>query len=155
MAAPVRAEVGVGVEVEVGVVVVVGVEVEVVVGVVKFFRRNKKMTRTIEVSDETFEKIKGELKEEEKMDISEYEDIVGQKLYIRTVTYHLVGKVEKLIGKFFQLKDASWVADSGRFMNAIKEGKLNEVEPVGMAFVNIESVTDFFPWKHELPKEQK
>ena len=150
-------EVGVVVEVgvEVGVEVVVGVEVEVVVGVVKFFRRNKKMTRTIEVSDETFEKIKGELKEEEKMDISEYEDFVGQKLYIRTVTYHLVGKVEKLIGKFFQLKDASWVADSGRFMNAIKEGKLNEVEPVGMAFVNIESVTDFFPWKHELPKEQK
>lgn len=29
------------------------------------------------------------------------------------------------------------------------------VEPVGQAFVNLESVTDMFPWKHALPKEQK
>ena len=113
------------------------------------------MVRIIEISDETWERVKDQLKEEEKMDISEYKDLVGQKIFIRTVTYHLVGKVEKLVGKFFQLKDASWVADSGRFMNAIKEGKLNEVEPVGTAFVNIESITDFFPWQHSLPTEQK
>ena len=41
------------------------------------------------------------------------------------------------------------------FMNAIKEGKLNEVEPVGDAFLNLDSVTDAFPWVHPLPKEQK
>ena len=113
------------------------------------------MVRTLEISDETYEKIKAQLKDEEKMDITEYDDLVGNNLFIRTVTYHLVGKVEKLVGKFLQLKDASWVPDSGRFMNAIKEGTLNEVEPVGIAFVNIESITDFFPWKHKLPSEQK
>ena len=111
--------------------------------------------RTIEISEEIFERIRGQLGEEEKMDISGYEDLVGEKLFLRTVTYHLVGRVEKMVGKFLQLKDASWVADSGRFMNAIKEGKLNEVEPVGIAFVNLESVTDFFPWRHSLPREQK
>lgn len=113
------------------------------------------MIRTIEVSDETFEKIKGDLKEEEKMDISEYDDLIGKKLFIRTVTYHLVGEVKQIVGKFLELKGASWVADSGRFMEAIKNGTLNEVEPVGTAFVNIESITDFFPWTHKLPTEQK
>ena len=111
--------------------------------------------KVIEVSDETFESIKGSLKEEEKMDISEYDDFVGKSFYLRTVTYHLVGKVEKIVGKFLVLKNASWIADSGRFMNAIKDGTLNEVEPVGVAFVNLESVTDFFPWTHKLPTEQK
>ncbi len=113
------------------------------------------MIRTIEVSDETFEKIKGDLKEEEKIDILEYNDLIGKKLFMRTVTYHLVGEVKKIVGKFLELKNASWVADSGRFMNAIKDGTLKEVEPVGAAFVNIESITDFFPWVHVLPKDQK
>ncbi len=79
----------------------------------------------------------------------------GKSYFVRCVNYHLVGKVEKIVGKFIVLKDASWVADSGRFMNAIKNGTLDEVEPVGKAFVNIESITDAFPWKHKLPKEQK
>ena len=113
------------------------------------------MMRTLEISEETYEKIREQLTEEEKIDISEYEDLVGESYFIRTVTYHLVGKVEKIVGKFLALKDASWVADSGRFMDAIKKGTLNEVEPVGIAFVNIEAITDFFPWKHKLPTEQK
>ena len=40
-------------------------------------------------------------------------------------------------------------------MNAIKDGTLDEVEPVGDAFVNLDAVTDFFPWKHTLPNDQK
>lgn len=110
---------------------------------------------TIEVSNEIYDKIKDQLNEDEQIDISDFEDFVGTKLFIRTVTYHLVGKVEKIVGHFLVLKNASWIADSGRFMNAIKDGKLDEVEPVGDAFVNINSITDMFPWKHSLPKDQK
>lgn len=113
------------------------------------------MTRTIEISDETFEKIKSQLTEDERKDINELDDMVGEKWFFRTVTYHLVGKITKRVGSFFYLKDASWVADSGRFMNAIKEGKLNEIESVGDAMINIPSITDMFPWRHALPKEQK
>lgn len=113
------------------------------------------MTKTLEISDETYEKIKSQLSDEEQKDISQMEDFVGEKLFIRTVTYHLIGKVEKIVGNFFALSEASWVADSGRFMNAIKEGKLDEVEPVGKAFVNINSIVDAFPWKHSLKQEQK
>jgi hypothetical protein len=113
------------------------------------------MSRTLEVSDETYEKIKLQLKEDEQIDIATYDDLVGKCFFFRTVTYHCVGKVVKRIGSFLQLQDASWIADSGRFMQFLKEGKLNEVEPTGTQFVNLASVIDFFPWKHPLPKEQK
>ena len=110
---------------------------------------------TLEVSNETFEKIKDQLQADEVKSIAKYEDMVGRKYFFRTVTFHLVGEVKAVFGKFLELKDASWVADSGRFMGAIKDGALNEVEPVGVAWVNLDSVTDFFPWKHKLPKDQK
>lgn len=112
------------------------------------------MTRTITISDATFESIKDQLGEEETLDVSKMEDFIGKKLFIRTVTYHLVGKVEKIVGEFFVLSGASWVADSGRFMNAIKNGELSEVEPVGEAFVNYKSIVDMFPWSHSLPTKQ-
>lgn len=80
---------------------------------------------------------------------------VGESYFIRTVTYHLVGRVVKITGKFIELEDASWIADSGRFSNAIKEGKLDEIEPVGNAIVNSDAITDAFPWVHKLPDKQK
>ena len=110
---------------------------------------------TIEVSEETFEKIKDQLKDADVKEIETYDDLIGGKFFFRTVTYHLVGRVKKRIGKFLLLEQASWVADSGRFMNAIKDGSLDEVEPVGVAYVNTDSFVDFFPWKHSLPTEQK
>ena|SRR3990167_1751783 len=81
---------------------------------------------------------------------------VGKNYFIRTVTFHLTGKVEAIKGNFLVLNDATWIADSGRFTNAINEGKLAEVEPVDVeTYVNINSITDAFEWKHKLPREQK
>jgi hypothetical protein len=105
----------------------------------------------IEVSDEQYQMILDEASKQ----IETYEDLIGKKYYFRTVTYHLVGEVKKIVGRFAFLKTASWIADSGRFMNCIKDGTLNEVEPVGDAFVNLDTVTDFFPWVHALPTSQK
>jgi len=112
------------------------------------------MTRTIEISDETFEKIKEQLSETDYKEIQSLQDMVGEKFFFRTVTYHMTGRVKKIIGSIVELENAAWIADSGRFMNAIKEGKLNEVEPVGRAYLNINTVVDFFPWKHKLPEQQ-
>ena len=109
----------------------------------------------IEVSEETYEKIKAQLSESEKVEINSYEDFVGQKVFLRTVTYHIVGKVTKMVGNLMFLEGASWVADSGRFMQAIQNGTLKEVEPVGDWFVNVGSLVDGGVWKHSLPKEQK
>ena len=88
-------------------------------------------------------------------EINSVNDMVGKKFFFRTVTYHLTGRVKKVIGSILELEDAAWIADSGRFMQAIRYGVLNEVEPVGVAFLNINSVTDFFPWIHELPTTQQ
>jgi hypothetical protein len=113
------------------------------------------MSKTIEISEETFEKLKDQLLADGCKEVSNYEDLVGEKWYFRTVTYHTVGKVKKIVGRFAYLTEASWVADSGRFMNAIKDGTLDEVEPVGICFINLDTVVDFFPWKHKLPTDQK
>jgi hypothetical protein len=110
--------------------------------------------KVLEVSDETYEKIKDQLSAED-VEISSLDDMIGKKFFFRSVTYHLVGKVESKIGNILELSCASWVADSGRFMQAIRDGKLSEVEPVGRAFLNLAAVVDFFPWKHSLPEDQK
>jgi len=119
-------------------------------------KKEEVMERTVIISEETYQKLKDQLlKYEQYKEVNSLQDMVGEKFFFRTVTYHLTGKVKKVIGNIIQLEEAAWIADSGRFMQAIKEGKLNEVEPVGSAFLNINSITDFFPWKHKLPTEQK
>ncbi len=85
---------------------------------------------TLEVSEETLEKIKDQLGIDSFKEISSYEDLVGSKFFFRTVTYFLVGEVKKVVGRFVYLKNASVVFDTGRFMDCIKSGTLNEVEPV-------------------------
>ena len=113
------------------------------------------MKRTLEISEETYQKIKDQLSEGEKIDIKQLDDLIGKKFFFRTVTYHTVGMVTGRIGNLLVLEDAAWIADSGRFMDCIKNGEVNEVEPVGDCLLNLSTVVDAFPWNHELIKEQK
>jgi hypothetical protein len=110
--------------------------------------------KTIQIPDELYEALSDQLSDVT-TDVTVYTDFIGSKLFIRTVTYHLVGKVVAVSGTLIELSDASWVADSGRFMNAIKDGTLQEVEPVGRCWVNANAITDIFPWPHVLPRSQK
>lgn len=84
---------------------------------------------------------------------------VGAKVFVRTVTYHLIGEIvgREVVGKttFLVLEHASWVASSGRFHEAIANGTLDEVEYVGDALVNVAAITDAFPWRHELPTQSR
>jgi hypothetical protein len=86
---------------------------------------------------------------------NKYDHFIGKKLFIRTVTYHMLGRCIAARGDLVELEQASWIADSGRFMQFIKEGKMNEVEPVGNVHINMSSVCDMYEWSHELPKDQK
>ena len=80
---------------------------------------------------------------------------VGQAYFIRTVTMHSVGKLVSIDDKELVLSHASWVADSGRFHNALRDGTLDEVEPfVTNVLINRNSIIDATIWGHELPKEQ-
>lgn len=112
---------------------------------------------TLEVSEETLAKIKEQLGVDSFKEIQNYEDLVGNKIFFRTVTYHALGEVKKIVGRFVHLKNASWIADTGRFMGWIKDGvqSNSEIEPVGEMFLNMDTVVDFFIWKHKLPSEQK
>lgn len=81
---------------------------------------------------------------------------IGEKLFIRTVTHHLTGRVTAINGAFLTLSEAAWVADDGRFQEAINKGELNEVEPVDVPVrVNTESFIDVYEWIHELPRVRK
>jgi len=81
---------------------------------------------------------------------------IGEKYFIRTVTMHLVGKLIAVTDKELLLENASWIADSGRFHDALKSGKFDEVEPfINDVIVNQTSVIDATIFDHELPQCQK
>ena len=77
---------------------------------------------------------------------------VGRKYFIRTVTMHHVGELVSFNDKELVLKDASWVADSGRFSSALKTGNLDETEAfVNDVLVNRDAIVDATVWDHDLP----
>ena len=56
--------------------------------------------------------------------------VIGKKYFIRTVTMHLTGELTSVTEKELVIKDAAWIADSGRFNEAIRDiTKCSEVEP--------------------------
>lgn len=78
--------------------------------------------------------------------------VVGRAYFIRTVTMHIIGRVDRVDGDFLTLTDAAWIADSGRFNEALKNGTLNEVEPFVLpAMVNMIAITDATEWPHHIP----
>ena len=81
---------------------------------------------------------------------------IGGKYFFRTVTYFATGRVVAINGDFLELEDGAWIADTGRFRDAIMNGVLSEVEPVEVPmYINTNTITDAFVWNHALPREQK
>ena len=80
---------------------------------------------------------------------------IGQAYLIRTVTMHQIGILKDIQGDFLIFKDASWVADSGRFSDCLSKGSFNEVEYVGPMMINRTAIVDAFPWENKVPKETK
>lgn len=81
---------------------------------------------------------------------------LGECYLIRTVTMMDVGRLIYIDDKELVLAEASWVADSGRFNNAIKTGTLNEVEPFDdEAIIARGAIVDAVVWKNPLPKAVK
>lgn len=84
--------------------------------------------------------------------------LTGTNVFIRTVTHYFTGHVERVTKSWIILSKAAWIADTGRFADAMKSAKLNEVEPYPddvLVRVSREGVIDVTTWKHELPREQK
>jgi len=79
--------------------------------------------------------------------------LLEQNVIIRTVTYHYTGYASHVIGGYLVLTNAAWIADSGRWSDALSSGTLIEVEPYpDSAYISLQSVVDASPWDHDLPR---
>lgn len=80
---------------------------------------------------------------------------VDDKVFVKTVTYHLTGAVKEIKAGFIRLTDAAMIADSGRFMNALRDSDFDEVEPyTNDVWVKIDAITEF-TYISKLPRTQK
>jgi hypothetical protein len=81
---------------------------------------------------------------------------IGKGYLIRTVTMIDTGRVVAVNEHEIVLEDAAWIADTGRFADALKAAKFNEVEPFPDGFVIIGrgSVIDAVRFD-KLPRDQK
>lgn len=81
---------------------------------------------------------------------------MGEKYLIRTVTHYYIGVLKEVFEQELLLSSASWIADTGRYYDALKSGKLNEVEPIlGDAVIGRGAIIEAVVWYHDVPKEQK
>lgn len=79
---------------------------------------------------------------------------IGQRYLFRGVTCYQIGVVTKYDDQFVWLKDAGWLADTGRFSECIKNGEVSEFEKVpdeSEPMVNIQSLCDVYRFNHETP----
>ena len=69
---------------------------------------------------------------------------IGKKYLIRTVTMIQTGELKEKCGDFLVLKDASWIADTGRFSESLEnQENFKEVEPFkNDVIVNLGSIVD-------------
>jgi len=71
---------------------------------------------TIEVSDETLEKIKDQLGSEIQVkEINNLEDLIGETYLFQCARYIYHGKVKSINGTYIELEDASVVFETGQY----------------------------------------
>lgn len=82
--------------------------------------------------------------------------VIGKPYLIRTVTMTNTGRVVKVTHHEVVLEDAAWIADSGRFSDALKSGKFGEVEPFpdGQVIIGRGAIVDAVQVP-DLPRSQK
>lgn len=81
---------------------------------------------------------------------------VGKCYLIRGVTMYYTGRLASISDTDLVLADAAWIADTGRFSDALRTGDLNEVEPFALpVIVPRSSIVDATEWTHALPREQR
>lgn len=82
--------------------------------------------------------------------------VIGKNYLIRTVTMIQTGRLVAVTAQELVLEDAAWIADTGRFADALKSGKFNEVEPFpdGQVIVGRGAVVDAIQIT-VTPREQK
>lgn len=81
---------------------------------------------------------------------------VGKPYLIRTVTMINTGILIGVLPQELVLKDAAWIADTGRFSDALRTGNFDEVEPFpdGEVIIGRAAIIDAVVIP-EVPRSQK
>lgn len=82
---------------------------------------------------------------------------IGANYLIRTVTMIDTGRLVGVTQQELILEDAAWIADTGRFSDAVKSANFNEVEPFpdGRVIIGRGSVIDAIELSGILPRSKK
>jgi len=82
---------------------------------------------------------------------------IGSAYLIRTVTMIQTGRLVAVTEHELILEDAAWIADTGRFSDALRGGGFLEVEPFpdGEVIVGRGAVIDACAVPFSLPREKK
>ncbi len=69
---------------------------------------------------------------------------IGQPYLIRTVSMIDTGRIVEVTAQEIVLEEAAWIADTGRFSDALKSCNFNEVEPFpdGRVIINRAAIID-------------
>lgn len=81
---------------------------------------------------------------------------IGANYFIRTVTHHHTGRLVQVTSQELVLEDAAWIADDGRFADALRKCEFGEVEPFpkGRVIVGRAAVIDAVEIE-KIPTSQK
>lgn len=82
---------------------------------------------------------------------------IGKQYFIRTVTHYNVGRLVAVTDTDLILDNAAWVADTGRFADALKSGDFKEIEPFPAGRINVSrsAYIDACIYLGQLPLSQK
>jgi len=80
---------------------------------------------------------------------------IGQSYFVRTVTHHVLGRLDAVDDHELWMSDVSWIADDGRFHEFLRDGRAGEVEPApaGPVAVGRGAIIDAYVWQHELLRD--
>jgi len=83
---------------------------------------------------------------------------IGKNYFIRTVTFHYTGRLVAVYDHELVIKTAAWIADDGRFAEAVAKGTYSEIEPYPQdreVVIGRGAVVDACVIEHPLPTNQK
>jgi len=83
---------------------------------------------------------------------------IGKAYFIRTVTHHFTGRLVSVGQQELVLAECSWIADDGRFAQAVAKGEFNEIEPYpddAKVIIGRTSIIDAVLFDAKLPRSQK
>lgn len=88
---------------------------------------------------------------------AEHPYVIGKHYFIRCVTHYYTGRLVRVTAQELVLEDAAWIADTGRFAQAMETGDFSEVEPYPAQelILGRGAVIDAMQGMWNLPKKQK